>query len=572
MVRGRVLEGYRVAVDDAFRATSELYKAENYYPTNLWCMTRVDVARGSDGRPTQPVKYVPVDACRASSIKEMLDTYVSSLDVRSVEYKLEMDYCNKYWIGRNYYFPDSLRQQADVDKWFLAGHEIPAPMKDYLTQFWKSVVTSGYHFLQPSEVKCPRYEASGGVCLYKDPLTGEFKWGYVRKGPYWSAIQEGTDYWFELVLEEVPDEWLEIPISHLISDRYRNRELERLTVERPVIRKESGPGKVRWARMSSGNLYILGRGVMDSIQSGEAWGTSARYLGKALNAQLAAIKRSSYDDWHISTHGDDWMAWCPVCERFHSGDWSNFDLHVTARQMLASHEALYGVIRNYLTRDQQKLFYANAYLSVRAPTIWLWNRKGEASMSIRSTLGKARSGSGDFVMHNNAINWAALNCVLRNVHSKVGERRLRPCQSKLWWSTFSRVAAGTLGWVAKPEAQLTHPHGFIACRCYFVRERGFRATPSITSVVRNWVNPAYDPTEYPNSSRLWLVTRFRDVNKTLAWSPPVVAQRVADVLLDVARDAGVSDPWGMDVSNAEISRAVQQVVGLYSTSGFLESR
>lgn len=544
------------ALKDAFRATSTLYNPEVPLGTNLWCTDQV-VLEGQVWRA--------VNTKRARSLYDWLDAYVKSLNVRSVEYGLERDYFSKYYIMRNLYFPESLQNQAAVAKWYLGGTEVGKPVEDYLLNFWRRIVPKNYKMLCPEDIPCPRYEASGGVTLIWDAISERFMWAYVKKGPMWREIQEGTKRWLELVARAVPNDWLGRSIESLLGcDNY---DLESLTVERPVIRKESGPGGVRWARSSSANLYELGRMIMKPIQDG-VWSQDTSYIGKASNAQYAALRVNKLDDWYIGTHGDDWVAWCPKCQRWHSGDWSNFDLRVTARQLLASYAALYSSLESFLSETERKWFYASAYFAIRAPTIWLWNAKGERQMSVRRTLGKVRSGSGDFVMHNNAINSSVLNYVLRKVHDSLGRKREFPCRSKHWWSHFSS-AADNLGWLAKPSAQMTHPHGFIACRCAFKEDRRYSPIPGITSVVRNWVNPAYDPNEYPNNTGLWLACRLRDLNTTVAWSPDDDGRRVMETVVDVALRAGVSDPYGMGYSKADLSRAMQQVVGLYSTSHYL---
>lgn len=547
------------ALIDAFRATSTLYKRQLPLPTSIGCMKKVEFACD---------RYRPINAARAESIKERLDTYVASLDVRSVEYGLEKDYLRKYYVARNYYVPENLRDQASVAKWFLGGPQIAANMKNYLEEFWSRVVPSNYHMLTPSDIECPSYDASGGVSFIRVP-GGGFEWAYLKKGPNWSAMQDGTVEWFKDIIRAVPDNWLNRSISSLITDN--NRELESLTLERPVIRTESGPHHVRLARSSSSNLHILGRMVMKPIQKA-LWPNDLSYIGLAMNAQVAGIKctKGAYDDWYIGTHGDDWIAWCPVCERFHSGDWSNFDLHVTANQLLASYEALYSVISSRLgSREEHKLFYALAYLAIRAPIIWLWDREGRESLSIRRTLGKVRSGSGDFVMHNNAVNQACLQLALRSVHGSL--RREHPCRSKLWWQRFAEYAKREFGWIAKPSAQFTHPHGFFSCRCIHTISRRFKPSPCVSSVVRNWVNPYFDPEEYPKGcSPIWLAARFRDMNKTLAWSDEDVAKTTMDGLFYVAEEAGIHDILGMNMDQSELSRAIQMVVGQYSTGHYLE--
>lgn len=552
------------ALLDAYRATSILYNPGLFYPTNVWCMSKVEASLSPSGEEY----WTPLDTRRAEVILTQLKAYVQTLDVRSVASWVEAEYLGKYNVSRNFYIPESLRQQANVTKWFLGGTDVPDPVKTYLHAFWARYVPSDYRVKSPVEIPCPHWDASAGVCMVLNPTTAEPEWRYLKKGPYWDIIQAGTVYWLMQVEAAIPDSWLERSIESLIG--VDNLELEALAVERPVIRTESGPGKVRWARSSTGNVYILGRMFIESVQDSDAWNASPAYIGKASNTVYGAnrISRLDRDEWHLGSHGDDWIAYCPICQRWHSGDWSNWDLHISARQLLASYQAWYDQIRDRLTKQQCKWFYALAYYAIRCPSIWPWGRSGEESLSVRRTLGKVRSGSGDFIMHNNALNQSYLQYLLPLVHRKVG--RKFPCRSKGWWSVFSATADEVCGWLAKPDAQLTHPHGFVACRCIHDNERAFMPRPCVSSVIRNWVNPQYDPMEYPNNTTEWMQVRLRDVNKTMAWSTER-GQALMDDLIVVAMNSGVPDPWGVTLSEAELSRMIQKVVGRYSTRAYLES-
>lgn len=549
------------ALKEAYRATSKLYNPETPFSTHLWCT-------GSVNYHTDRWKsfYECLNTERATSIITTLAAYVQTLNVQSVENFVEREYLKKYYQARCFYFPVSLRQQGEVSPWFLGGSNVPNPMMDSLRSWWSRRIDSGYKVLSPGEISCPRYEASGGVCYVKRGDT--LDWEYLKKGKNWSNIQDGTEEWLKLVSASVPDSWLTNPITALISRN--NFELEALALERPVIRKESGPGKVRWARSSSGNVYILGRMFAERAQNSVRWKESREYIGKGSNTVCAANRcfLGEEDDWYIGTHGDDWVAYCPKCKMFHSGDWSNFDLYVTARQMLASKQAWFEAISHLLSKEQTKWFYALSYLSIRCPTIWLWGReKGRIvdKLSIRRTLGKVRSGSGEFILDNNAINNSMLRYLLPRVHQAISS--IAPCKSKRWWDRFS-TEAFNLGWVAKPEAQFSHPKGFVACRCTHVQSDGFWPRPSVCSVLRNYVNPAYDPNEYPNNARDMLVVRFRELNKTLAWSP--IGANLMEMILDVHQSAGVEDPNGSELSDADLSRAIQRIVGLYSTRAYIE--
>jgi hypothetical protein len=350
--------------------------------------------------------------------------------------------------------------------------------------------------------------------------------------------------------------------------------IENLALERPVIRKEGGLMGARWARSSPGNSYILGREFVNNIQEHPNWKSSLEYLGKASNVQYAALTRHRRDDWDVATHGDDWIAWCPECQRWHSGDWSKFDHSMSAQLIAASYQAWYDATVHFMTERERKLFYAMAYYAVKMRSIWLWDEFGESNLRIVKTLGHVRSGSGEFIMGvNNPLNNSVLKYLLRKVHKTLSALGIRyPCRKpKKFWFEFSKLARSEIGWVAKPEAQLTHPHGFIACRCVHTEKDHFSPRPGVTSVVRNWVNPATDPLERPNNTPEFMVVRMRDLNKTLAWAPGDLGDRMMSTLVDVAVDAGVEDPYGADFSDAELSRAIQKVVGRYSTRSYIES-
>jgi hypothetical protein len=60
------------------------------------------------------------------------------------------------------------------------------------------------------------------------------------------------------------------------------------------------------------------------------------------------------------------------------------------------------------------------------------------------------------------------------------------------------------------------------------------------------------------------------MNKTLAWSDEDVAKTTMDGLFYVAEEAGIHDILGMNMDQSELSRAIQMVVGQYSTGHYLE--
>ena len=66
-----------------------------------------------------------------------------------------------------------------------------------------------------------------------------------------------------------------------------------------------------------------------------------------------------------------------------------------------------------------------------------------------------------------------------------------------------------------------------------------------------------------------MAMRFRDINKTMAWAPGI-GNTIMDMLADVAISGGVPDPFGLDMSDADLSRADALVTDLYSTRAYLE--
>lgn len=555
---------YRRALKDAKRSCSALLEPSIPLQTNLWALTKLKCDMFENNR-----RYVPVNQKRNPSLKDVMRDHVAALDVRSLEYIMESDYFNKIDVVRNTYLPGVLRQQGDVCAWFLEGKDSPTPMVEQQDAWFERYVPENYRVLQVSDIKCPKYDASGGLCYVRH--NGDYRWEYLASGPNWEDIQAGTEEWQKLVIKVVPKEWATIDLRKLIKEN--NYALEKLATERPVIRAESGPTKTRWARSSPKNLYILGRRFMQSIQDSTKWNSSIEYIGKASNVQYAAITRSRREGVQIGTHGDDWVAWCDHCKVFHSGDWSNWDLHVAARQILSAYQSYRKAIDGYLEDDERRLFAANAYLAIRAPTLWLWDKNGNPSMTVRRTLGKVRSGSGDFVMcPNNVTNNAGLQWIFSEIHDhplRYGLFASKPCKSRRFWTVFSNIAKERLGWVAKPTSQITHPHGLVACRAYHTEERHFRPVPTGCSVVRNWYNAHYDPCEWPNNSELWMVARFREFNLTMAWSP--WAESVMNCAVDMAVSAGVDDPFRCDKSEAEIGRAILQVAEKYNARSYLQS-
>lgn len=559
----------------ARQAVSNLYDLVLPLGTNLWCVKKVKL---QDMGMELPI-FTAVNRARATEIESALNMYVETLSTRSVKAWVEADYAAKYATFRNYYIPESLRQQAEVSPWYLEGKTVPEEVYSYMVDWWTRYLPSNFHVATPEQIPCPRYEAAGGVCYVHDDTSA--RWEYLKKGPNWSYIQRGTSEWLDEIVKLVPNEWIGRPIPDLVN--VRSPELESMAVETPVIRMEGGPGKVRWARNSSANVYILGRMYARGIQDDHRWSTSSAYIGKASNTVKLGCKSLEADGWLIGTHGDDWIAWCPECGRWHSGDWSNFDLHVAARTQAACKEAYRQTVGRGFSDREMKLFYALAYFAMKTPTFWLWLPDGKRAVTIQETLGHVRSGSGEFILDNNCENSSVLNYLLRTAHEILRKQGKRfPCRSRSWWPTLSKLAADFFGWVLKPTSQFSHPNGFVACRCIHEKERAFLPVPCISSVVRNWVNPSYDPNEYPQNTLAMMQNRFRDVVKTLAWNEdakmPIMRfendsghYNIIEGLAVVAMRAGVEDPWGVERTQADLSREIGRMCQKYSTDAYLSS-
>lgn len=577
------VDGLGSALKDATRATATLYNAVQPLATSVWCCRRAELrAPPSSELTDREIEltqqgtlgqfWYPTDSARSPEIHEMLSAYVATLNVQSVDHFVEKEYLDKYFVFRNWYEPESLRRQTNDPPWFIRGPPVPEPMRKRLRIWWTDHVPSGWKWVPPERIPCPKYEASAGVVMKRS--FGRDQWAYCKKGPNWPEIQEGTAAWTDLVSQVIRSrrpEWLADGFNLERLLKVREPALELLALERPVIRTESGPLSVRFARSSSGNLYLAERGFVLPIQNNRRWHDSTEYIGIARNTCLGATKAvgsSGAVPW-VGTHGDDWVAWCPQCKRFHSGDWSKWDRNLSARLILASKDAQFRAMQHLLDREQQTVFIGLAYLAIRCPIVWPWDIETEKPrLDIYPTLGKVRSGSGSFIMDNNAINHCGTSDLLERTHQVVD--RQYPCRSKMFWPTFSMLARGLYGWDCKPDAQLTHPHGFVACRCIHTLDSLFVPRPCVSSVIRNYVNPDHDPLGRPANAPDVMIVRFRDVNKTLAWSP--AAERVMSALAEQHLSAGVRDPLGESVSDADLQRAIQRTVGRYSTLSYLDGQ
>ena len=173
-------DGFSRALKVAQQATARLYKSETPLPNNLWSIQRVEESLG---------RYFPVNRKCSKSVYDALKTHVDSLSVRSVEYFVEADYFEKLdrATPRNFYYPESLQQQASVSKWFLGGTDLPDEVSKRLIQFWKELIPSDYRVWSPFDISCSKASASSGIALLAN--EGEKpEWTYSEKGETWEEF------------------------------------------------------------------------------------------------------------------------------------------------------------------------------------------------------------------------------------------------------------------------------------------------------------------------------------------------------------------------------------------------
>lgn len=541
------LTGHSAALRCALQSATRLWKDVYPLPTNLWAVTKVVEKPGSSGRP---FSYGYLDGRDNQIIRKHLTKWVRSLPGASLRSWLEEDYLGKYATFRNWYQAVGLRNQAEVAPWFNFGGRLPKGFIAYLENFWRQPVDVSYKPRPFDMIRCPNSDASTGLAF-----TGQ-GWIYESDaGEVWPAILEGAPQVFE-TLEALAPSW-----GQLLNPKYRNPELEMLSIDTPVIRTEGGPLKIRWAQNHGKHLYVIERAMIEPLQ--EVFSESPAYIGKASHCRFFGMAMDSYRGKpFVGTHGDDWIA-AIGGGNFVSGDWSTFDLRVTGRQIVASRFALAKVLRETASWSDEwdKVLRSLTYIASKGPTIWPWAKlpSGEYTLtaSVRRKVGSVRSGSGDFVLHNNAINTAALRVLLEQGFSG--------------WKRFSDRAWQLFGWVAKPSAQIASAEGFVACRSLFLREFDFRPLPCASSALRNWVRPAYDPLDGWNNLRVLQVTRIRELNSTLGYLPESDAEPLMRSVGEAALAAGVHDPWGQEYSDYELAVVTQKMHSAYSMSSFLET-
>lgn len=540
-------DGYSVALRCALQSATRLWWDVKPLPTNLWAMRKV---KEKFGKSNSVYTYEPLNASDNEIIHTTLRRWVAGLPRKSLKRWIEQDYLDKYYTFRNWYMEIGMRNQADVAPWFNFGRKVPKGFYGYLVDFWRKLVKSSYYPLKLENIKCPDAQASTGLAFTSDG------WIYSSDaGQYWTEIQEGASMIFGL-LDSLAPSW-----SDLLNPRYRNPGLESLTLDTPVIRTESGPLKIRWAQSHGKHLYVIERAYIEPLQA--IWNDSPFYIGKASNCKQFA---TSFDEWKgkrpiVGTHGDDWIAVFRG-SKWASGDWSSYDLLTQGVQDILSRQALSQVLNEEtkLETEWDRVLRSLAYINTKRRTIWPWakvNGHYIRRASVRRKEGAVVSGSGDFVLHNNARNRAALQILFEPGYEG--------------WKQFSLRARRMLGWVAKPSAQRLSCEGFVACRTLFLRENDWNPWPCAASVLRNWVRPAYNPLESPNPTRLAMATRLRELNVTLGYLPDSEYEALIRAVGSSAISAGAHDPFAQEYSEAELSRMYQKLFTGYSQSAFLQS-
>jgi hypothetical protein len=516
------------------------------HPTNLWAVQKVRIVESSSGRPIYFIKQGRDNG----EVLSVLSPWVKRLPKGSLRRWLEEDYLGKYWVFRNWYTEVGMRNQAEVAPWFnFQRRKVAKGYFGYLVDFWRKLVEPTYKPLTFGDVSCPKNCASTGLALSSEG------WIYQSNaGDYWDRIADASEEVWDMLRMLAPT-W-----DQLGDPRYRNPALELLSLDTPVIRTESGPDKIRWAQSHGKHLYILERMYIEPLQA--RYNDLPTYIGKASHC---GILGRTFEEWDgkpvIGTHGDDWVAlgkgWSA------SGDWSNFDLHVEGIQVVLAYKALSQVLKETArgwTDDWDGVLRSLCYIASKGPTIWPWakvNGKLIRRVSVRRLEGHVRSGKGDFVLHNNAMNTAALR--------KLFERGF------LGWKRFSKEAREQFGWWAKPTAQKLSTDGFVACRTLFLREADWKPWPCASSVLRNWCRPAYDPLDFPNNTQITMAVRSRELNLTLGYLPDFDYEKLFEAVLLGALEAGVRDPLGSTFSEAELARVQQKLSSDYSLISFLES-
>lgn len=533
-------KGYSAALKGALGYTRTLSKLRTPAATCLWATKKLKTFSHYD----EIIGYVSQDQRENGDIFQAIEAHVAGC--ADVRLDLEKDYLGKFYEFRNWYLPKALAQLADLKgyivpgkafavPWFNFGKYLPKGYFMFLEQFWERVIPNGYKPLNLMQITCPKSDANTGIAYTSDGwiFSGE-------TGPHWNSLLEGAVILAEELARLAPS-WRQV-----MDPRYRNPALESICVDVPALRLESGPLKARWTHIWPKTLYIIERAYSQPLL--EVWLDSPYFIGKASHCKYIGRTYSGYRGKPmVFTHGDDWVA-ADGQSQFLSGDWGYFDLTIRGIQQVASYKALSDALKakGSWSAYWDSILRSLAYLASKAPTMWPFARrhgKYVVGPSVRRLEGKVRSGKGDFKLHEDAMNTAALRVLLA-----------KGFQS---WDRFAVDAWDKLGWIAKPDAQGRSPNGFLSCRCAFMEEDGYQPLVSVASAIRNWVRPAYDPNDALQATRVMLVTRLRDLAVTLTYTRDGEWDPVMGAVVKTAVAAGVQDPYGAEYSNAELARCAQ---------------
>jgi hypothetical protein len=540
---------YLEALNDAQESTKRLWRDVTPLPTNLWAIKSVKFEPTVDGYGI----YTPKRTADNGVLEAFLRGFIGRMEPGKLRTWHENMWLDSIKTFRNWYYEDVLKHRfKDLGiKWFLWGTAPPDGFFQELVAFWERYVDANYRPLNVEEIPCPDNTASSGFVYTTEG------WQYKSDtGDIWNSIVDASWEIGEYLQRFAPS-WKE-----LFKPDYTNAPLEKISINQPVVRLESGPLGVRLAMNQGKHLYLRGRRIIQRQQESFSE-DELHYIGKASHCSTIGEVLDDYrGPAHIATHGDDWI--CVLNGQKLSGDWSKFDLHTSALQELLSRKAQYQVLARFLSEEDLAELRSLAYLNTRRRISWPWamiNGRLTRYVSPRRIVGHVDSGGSDFVMHNNARNQAALKVIFRR----------HPKRSFKGWKWFSSVSARHFGWVAKPSAQKIARTGFIACRTLFDQEFGFRPIPCVGSVIRNWLRVSYDPLEFPQNWRVALATRFVALDEALSLLPHDEWADTMGAVIDAATAAGVDDPSGAEISASERGYWMEKLHGEYSYRTFLES-
>lgn len=449
----------------------------------------------------------------------------------------EREWLDKYSVFRNWY--DPFYYANTIQPWFLPGISIPKGFFQRLYKFWDDNISDDYKVLDPSDIKCPKADASSGLSFTSSG------WIYGKSGVHWKEIQEGAS---------------------MVMDMADYNEFQ-LAVSCPNVRLESGPDKPRVTWNWPKHLYILERCFMEPIQA--QFVNKNYYIGKASNCLRAAMTIDGYV-LYVGTHGDDWVAY--YRGKWYMGDWSDWDLFITALQVMTSLKALKQVLmdRGLIDEAQAILFDKLMNANLDRQIIWPWAKTDKSDLiyapSLRHIVGHVNSGGGWFVMVNNSLNHAGLKTIFEAFRKK--SYTFTP-------KRFTDRASALFGWKMKPEQFGISPNSFISSRAYFSEDDGWLPSPLIGSLARNMARPNYDPGEFPNNTSLAQAARLRSLANVLSYSSDSVAFKFMEAIDKHCRSVGWDDPWGTSFSNAELALEMTKLSdlsqGTYGMDSFLST-